>query len=115
MNLALDGSGDIVLTGRTLKRVSGTEYTTQTVKTNLHLQEGEWIVDPTEGLPWLNGALEKGVPLPLIAQLVKATVERTVGVLSVDTLDYSFSSGERKLTINFTGTTIYGKTFVGVV
>ena len=115
MNLALNENGDIVLTGRTLKRVSGTEYTAQTAKTNLHLQEGEWIVDPTEGIPWLTGALEKGVPLPLITQLVKATLERTTGVLSVDTLDYSFDSGSRTLTISFTGTTIYGKTFVGAI
>lgn len=115
MNLALNAVGDIELSGRNMRRVAGTEYTAQTAKTNLFLQEGEWIVDRTEGVPWLTGAIEKGVPLPLIAQLVRAVLSRTVGVLSIDSLDYSFNSSTRTLEISFSGTTIYGKTFVGVV
>ena len=115
MNLFLNELHDIVLDGRTMRRHSGTSYSAQTAKTNLHLQEGEWIVDPNEGLPWLSGALDKGVPLPLVAQLIKSTVENTVGVLSVDSLEYDFDKGSRKLNVSFAGTTVYGKTFVGVL
>lgn len=111
MNLLLNENQDIEISGRSMKRHKGTDYSAQTAKCNLLFQQGEWINDKNAGIPWLTGALDRGVPLQLILNLVTTTIERTVGILSVDSVEFNLDKATRKLTINFTATTIYGKTF----
>lgn len=111
MNLQLNDQHDIFISGRSMSRHVGTDYTAQTAKCNLLFQEGEWIVDPTAGIPWLSGALDKGVPLQLLINLVVATITKTTGVLSVDSVEFDLDKSRRSLVINYTATTIYGKTF----
>ena len=111
MNLKLNDSHDIFISGRSMARHEGTNYTAQTAKCNLLFQEGEWIIDPKAGIPWLTGALDKGVPLQLLINLVVATIQRTTGVLSVDSVEFDLDKSRRSLVINYTATTIYGKQF----
>lgn len=111
MNLFLNDKHDIEVSGRSMRRHTGTEYSAQTAKCNLMTQQGEWIVDEDLGLPWLTGALEKGVPLQLIINLIYSTVINTVGILSVDSVEVNMDKSKRRLVVNFTATTIYGKTF----
>lgn len=111
MNLKLNASHDIEISGRSMARHEGTDYTAQTAKSNLLFQQGEWIVDETLGIPWLTGALEKGVPIQLIINLVNATIERTVGVLSVDSVEFALDKSQRRMVLNFSATTVYGTTF----
>lgn len=111
MNLQLNDNHDIFISGRSMARHEGTPYTAQTVKCNLLFQEGEWVIDRTAGIPWLTGALEKGVPLQLIINLITVTIQRTTGVLSVDSVEFDRDKTTRRLIINYTATTVFGKQF----
>lgn len=106
-NMALDENHDIVI-GRGIKRIGGVEYVAQLVKTRLLFYFGEWDLDRTLGIDWYN-LLGSNYDLSLIQGTITQTIKDTRGVLSLDSIVLTVDRVERKLTITFTATSIYGE------
>ena len=48
--LKLDNTGDIVIKDNKIEMVEGNDLTTQTIKTVLGTNKGEWVFNPDEGI-----------------------------------------------------------------
>ena len=72
---------------------------------------GEWFLDTTIGIPWMQMIFVKGVAASLIEAVFKEAILNTEGVTSLekfDPLDYEPST--RELTVNFTVRTVNSET-----
>lgn len=106
-NMALDpATNDLILVeGGGIVRVSEGRYTVQIVKNKLLTLLGEYALDPTLG--WIN--FDDFVKNPDLFDLevrAKQVILSCKGVKSVDTMQLTLS--QRKLTVQFTATTVYG-------
>ena len=108
MQLALDRStNDLILdAGGGVVRVSDGRYLVQAVRSKLQTSLGEWLLDPTKG--WLNlNDYEKNYDLFGIETRARTIILGTDGVQEITDMDLTVS--QRKLTLTFTATSIYGK------
>jgi len=105
-NFKLDSSHDLLI-GRGATRTSELDYTVQTVKCRLLTILGEWQLDPSKGVPWLE-VLSKNYDIEATRTVVRQIIQTSPGVLSVDSLVFQVDTTARLLTITFTATSIYG-------
>lgn len=81
----------------------------QAVKTRLGLWSGEWFLDTDEGTPYLSQILGAGTQATY-DQAIQERILGTEGVLSI--AEYASALENRKLTVNATVVTRYGKTTI---
>lgn len=110
----IDTNGDIHFGYGDADFVSDSAQTVaQKVVQRLRLWEGEWFLDVTAGTPWktrvLGAKFKKNV-----VQIIKNRIEKTEGVLKVDSIDVSFDPNTRKMKVTAKIQTIYGGTVVSV-
>lgn len=80
------------------------EHVMQRVKT----YEGEWFLDTSAGIPWLQDIIANGYDPALGEALIKAEVHDTKGVLDIEEFNVSFNNSIRVVTFQTIGvTTIY--------
>jgi len=108
-NLKLDSSHDIII-GRGTTKVDGDEFTVQLVKCRLLLTLGEWELDSTLGVPWIQDILVNDPDSSLIKGVLRDTILNTPKVASVSTLDMSINRTTRALQVAFTARTESGAT-----
>lgn len=84
------------------------EACAQNVKTRLLLLEGEWFLDLTAGVPWLQKILIKPARVLLANTIIRRRIATTADVAEIVNYDSVFSSETRKLTIAVTVRTVYG-------
>ncbi len=82
----------------------------QNVKSRLQLLQGEWFLDTSAGVPYLQQIAVKPANLPLAAALIKAQILGTDGVSAITDFAMNFDTGTRRLTVTCTVQTIYGST-----
>lgn len=70
---ALDGSGDVVMGRRDIETVSGTELLAQKIRQVLGTNQGEWWLDPKEGIP-VREVLKKGPNPAMVRDYVRSAV-----------------------------------------
>jgi len=108
MQLALDrATHDLIkTTSGGVLRVSDGRYTVQALKCRLKANLGEWILNPTVG--WLNleNDLVRGYDLFGLEVRAKEIILGTKFVKEILTIDLTYS--DRKLTIAFTASTVFG-------
>lgn len=108
----LDENGDIVTSGVIWNE--GQCAIAQTIKTRLKLFLGEYFRDITEGVPWFekpdgsNGILQKGYSLTQVESLLRNTISRTTGVLTILSFNSDYDENRRQLTVNAIVATEYG-------
>ena len=84
------------------------EACAQNVKTRLLLLQGEWFLDLTDGVPWLQKIMTKPARTLLANTIIKRRIATTTDVTEIVSYQSSFSSETRKLTISVSVRTVYG-------
>lgn len=112
-------SNDLVIQNGDLVLVHNDSAIRQAVQQNLQTFLGEWFLDTTQGVPWLQSILVQHPNLDVIQSVLQEAILSTPGILSLTAFNFSFDNGKRTLTIQFqaistNGQTIDLETSVGV-
>lgn len=81
--------------------------TIQAVSTRLRLFRGEWFLNILSGVPYYQDILGKNKRLDQIETDLRDTILQTEGVEKLTKFDLDYTSNNRKLALDFSGTTIY--------
>ena len=99
--LKLAGSNDIEISDNTLKIITDIEEIAQLLKTRLKLYRGEWFLNTTVGVPWLQEILGKVNTKNGIESIIKDEILKTPGVKSLEAFELDIDASERLLTVTF--------------
>ncbi|MDO9417043.1 hypothetical protein [Pararhizobium sp.] len=101
LGLAIDhATNDLYLaTDGNLAMVTGALAVGQHVRQRLSTFEGEWFLDTTAGVPWLNEILGRGYDPALAESVVKAEILDTDAVTEITTFSVGFNRASRGLII----------------
>lgn len=103
-DLKLSQKHDLEFVNNDLQLTSGLEAISQSVKQRLKLWQGNWFLNESEGVPYLQQVFIKGADLAAVQNLLLLTVAKTVGI--ADILSFSTSpQPNRGLLLEFVATT----------
>lgn len=103
-------TNDISFPNGTIATIDSVDATVQAVKTRLAFFQGEWFLDITAGIPWLQKILKKNVNPQEIASLIKTEILKTDGITGLTAFDLDFEPFPRTLNVSFQATTTQGDT-----
>ena len=104
LDLKLDTTNqDLVMDGTDLALVNGIDATLQSLKQRLYLWQGEWFLDTTEGVPYLQEIFVNGQRLDIIRNILLRVVAGTVGIATI-TRFTAEPEANRGLFVSFEGT-----------
>lgn len=89
--------------------INSPETVAQAVKTRFLLWRGQWFLNLTEGIPWIQSVLGKQSP-DGYNLAVRQHILQTPGVSSILSFDVSANSRTRRVSFTATIDTIYGTT-----
>lgn len=101
----IDGAGDPVF-GRATSMVRDSEAVAATLGMAMRLFVGEWFLDQSAGLPWLDGNAD----LPALGAQVKQLILANDGVSALLSFDLSLDHETRRLSVRATVSDVYGTT-----
>lgn len=84
------------------------EAVEQRVATRLRLLLGEWFLDTSAGVPYIQRIVEKPTDLAFAEAILKRKILETEGVFSIDSWGMTYDSENRELTVTCSVSTIYG-------
>jgi hypothetical protein len=103
----LDENGDIVTSGTIF--TTGQAEIEQTIRTRLRLFFGEYFRDITDGTPWFEQILGKGVNMSAREAVLRSRIANTPGVIRLTAFSLDFPSVDaRSLTVTASVLTQYG-------
>lgn len=95
-----EGIPDLALTADgNLDMVTNAEAVGQHVSQRLQTFEGEWFLDTTAGVPWLDRIMGRKIDLPLAESVMKAETMDTDGVTGIEGFDLRFDRKPRRLNL----------------
>ncbi len=104
-----DASGDIVIENNKFVLIDGKTEIAQRLRQNLLTLFGEWFLDGTIGLPWLQEIFEKNTPARQIDDLIKKEVLGTRGVTGFKSYTpIDLNTATRRMTLTFSVLTTEG-------
>lgn len=78
--------GDLYLENGTVRLTATLQETVaQLIRRSLLMFQGEWFLDPTQGVPWFQSILGVKAPLSLVNQILRQAVAQIPGIQSIDT------------------------------
>lgn len=83
-----------------LAMIEQAEAVGQHARQRLQTYQGEWFLDTTAGVPWLDGILGSSYDPALAESVVKAELLDTDGVTEITSFAVSFDRSTRGLVIN---------------
>ena len=101
-------SWDIALNGADLILIDNAERIAQQIKISLQFWLGEWFLNDTLGVPYLERICVKNPNVQHIRQIFRNTIQNVNGVTAVNALDLSVDAAQRVLTVTYTATTTDG-------
>lgn len=101
-------TGELGLKNNDLQIVTGRDAIRQDVKQTLALMYGEWFLDTTKGIPYLQQILVKGPDLTAIQGIFIDAILSVNGVLELLTLAFDYDNEVRLLKITFQARTTDG-------
>lgn len=109
-DLALNAkTHDIVITADSdVIFIDNAERVAQQIKIQLLTMLGEWFLDTTHGVPYLEYILVKNPNFELIRQIFKEQIRNVDDVEAVNSIDLDYNAQERKLIVEYTASTSYG-------
>ena len=108
----MDAGSDMVFGGgQAAFYANQVEGAAQAIRTRLALWQGEWFLEPTEGMDWAGKVLGK-YTTPVRDAAIKARVLKTPGVKRIVSYSSSFNGNDRSFTVSVTVDTLYGSTTV---
>ena len=96
-----DSTGDLPAFTR---HITGQQLVAQRVAVRLATHKGEWILDTSKGLDYQGWAQLRPFPADNVSAIIKAEIEGTPGVTSVEDWSFVFDKPTREVT--YTGTII---------
>lgn len=103
----LDSNGDIVTSGTIF--TGGQSEIEQTIRTRLRLFLAEYFRDTTDGTPWFEQILGKGVNMSAREAVLRSRIANTPGVIRLTAFSLDFPSVDaRALTVTASVLTQYG-------
>lgn len=108
-----DNDGDILFENNVFSVTENLsdEEIVQSLKQNLKTFLGEWFLDLSIGLPYIQIIFVKGTPAEVIDAALKNAIIKTEGVETLNSFDdLDLDSSTRELNVNFDVTTINGNT-----
>lgn len=100
IDLALDAAGDLPLVAR---HITGIPLVLQRLRRRLLVYAGEWVLDVTQGLPYLAWRQTKPSPLDAIAARIRVELELTPGVGRIDSCTAALTVATRTVRVTARG------------
>lgn len=109
LDIALDAkTHDLVIKDGDFLHIDNAERVAQQIKIQLLTWYGEWFLDITHGVPYLEYILVKNPNFTLIRQVLMEQIQKVTDVDSVDSLEIEYNAKARKIQVDFTVSTKYG-------
>lgn len=109
LDLALNAkSHDIVLRDGDMLLIDNAERVAQQIKIQLLTFYGEWYLDTTWGVPYMEYILVKNPNFTIIRQIFREQILSVDDVESVESLDVEYDAQTRTMTLVYSATTSYG-------
>lgn len=99
---------DYVIVNNQLVIIDGRAGIAQNLRQRFQFFLGEWFLDTSLGVPWIQEILVKGPLLQVVQELLKNVVLTCPGVLSLNTFVFNFNRQTRKANIILSASTIDG-------
>jgi hypothetical protein len=101
--------GDIYLENGTVRLTNGLlEEVAQRLRISLLMFQGEWFLDPSQGMPWFQSILGVKSPLSTVQRLILSAISQQPGVDKVNSFAVT-QLPNRGLSISFQLTLTNGK------
>jgi hypothetical protein len=110
IDLALDTSGDVVVTKGELSFTSGLEGVAQGVRQRLLTFQGEWFLDLDHGVPYFENILGQRFDETAVRVAFAEAITSTPGVNRLLKLVTEFNRSNRLLSVTWEANTIFGNT-----
>lgn len=108
-DLALDAKAhDIVVHDSDVIFIDNAERVAQQIKIQLLTLLGEWFLDVTHGVPYLEYILVKNPNFELIRQILKEHILKVDDVSAVNSIVLDYDARQRRLSVEYEASTEYG-------
>lgn len=101
-------SNDLVIRDGDIFLIDNAERVAQQILITLRFWYGEWFLNTTEGVPYLEYILVKNPNLTHARQILTEAIESVPGVVSLDSMDIDFDRQGRTLAVEYSATTDFG-------
>lgn len=91
---------DLVVQDYDLQLVAGVDQVAQNIKQRIWLFRGEWFLDTTVGVPWLQDILKKNPRRFVVEQALKQAILGTAGVDEL--VEFSLEDGQAERSVRVT-------------
>ncbi len=109
IDLALDAKKhDLIIADGDFIVIDNAERVAQQIKIQLLTWLGEWFLDTTHGVPYLDYILVKNPNLELIASIFREQIMKVDDVDFVNSLEIDYNERERTMTVQYEASTSYG-------
>ena len=117
LDLALNAKTHDLALNSDVMFIDNAERVAQQIKIQLLTFLGEWFLDVTHGVPYLNYVLVKNPNFTLIRELFREQILKVNGVSNLVSIDIDFNSATRQMSLSYEAETEYGmitrKEFLG--
>ena len=108
-DIAMDiNTNDIVLQDGDIMMIDNAERVAQQILITLRFWYGEWFLNTTDGVPYLEYILVKKPNMAHIRQILTEQIQSVEGVKAVTNMELTFDQRERHLLVEYTADTDYG-------
>ena len=101
-------NNDLILQDGDLLLIDNAERCAQQILISLQFWYGEWFLNTSEGVPYLEYILIKNPNIAHVRQVLTEAIEQVEGVQSVDSMTIDFDRQGRRLAVDYAVTTNYG-------
>lgn len=109
LDLALDAKKhDLIIVDGDFIVIDNAERVAQQIKIQLLTWLGEWFLDTTHGVPYLDYILVKNPNLELIASIFREQIMKVDDVDCVNSLEIDYDAQTRTMTVDYEASTSYG-------
>lgn len=109
LDLALDAKKhDLIIVDGDFIVIDNAERVAQQIKIQLLTWLGEWFLDTTHGVPYLDYILVKNPNLELIASIFREQIMKVDDVNYVNSLEIDYDAQTRTMTVDYEASTSYG-------
>ena len=108
-DLALDGTGDLLIDGGDLSIVRDGDALVQQLAIDFQFFKGEWFLDVRLGVPYFQEVLIKNPDLVAVNGIFRQVLEQSPAVNSIEEFNSDFDAATRKLSVTFTVRTVDGQ------
>lgn len=101
-------TNDLIVKDGDLMLIDNAERVAQQILITLRFWYGEWFLNTTEGVPYLEYILVKNPNLAHVRQILTEAIESVPGVVSLDSMDFEYDRQGRTLAVDYSATTDFG-------